>query len=140
MDLTRVAPEDRPAAIARNAADSGWYTVRGAGQELGAPPVAVGASDGFVADPERMLDTIVELTRIANELRGWMVRGAPLAYDPPGYDEVSVNFAKAGRLMADRANTFVSTWAHQIEATRDGMQAQLDVYRGVDQDNAGRFT
>ncbi len=48
--------------------------------------------------------------------------------------------ARNGRTMASRAEAFVRTWADEIEAARDGLQAQLDAYRGTEANTAGRLT
>lgn len=107
---------------------------------LGPPPLAGGA-DGFMIDPERAEACIAEMDRIIGEVRGVSMRmSLTTTFAPLGSDEVSVNFANNAVVMAGRAEAFVRTWADQIEATRDGLQAQLDAYRTVDADNASRLT
>lgn len=106
--------------------------------ELAMVPLAPGTAGGFVVDPERAQWCIDELTRIVEEVRLGHLDRWRLAFDPPGYDQVSVNLARNGALMARRAEAFVAAWASQIEATRDALQRQLDDYRQTEQTNAGR--
>lgn len=110
--------------------------------ELGmAPSPLAGGAGGFTIDPERAEICIAEMTRIVEEVRRaaiWTINN--MTFRPLGSDEVSVNFARNASTMASRAEVFVRTWADQIEVTRDGLQAQLDAYRGTDSDNASRLT
>ncbi|MGQ0575346.1 MAG: PE domain-containing protein [Pseudonocardia sp.] len=59
--------------------------------------------------------------------------------EPPGQDPVSVNLAEQMREMDRRAGQYVQAWAGQVELFRDAVQAQVDSYRRVDADNAGRL-
>lgn len=110
--------------------------------ELGmAPSPLAGGGGGFMIDPERAEACIAEMTRIVGEVRAAsMMMTALTMFAPLGSDEVSKNFANNAVVMAGRAEAFVRTWADQIEATRDGLQAQLDAYRRTDEDNASRLT
>lgn len=134
-------PDATPQEAAQYAAGNAWYAVNYANARLAAPAAAVPSSaGGFLLDEVRMRETIAELTRIADTVRHGMVTRAPFRFDPPGYDPVSVNFATAGQLMASRAELFAATWASQIEAARDGFQAQLDAYLAAESDNVRRLT
>ncbi|GAA2540628.1 PE domain-containing protein [Pseudonocardia hydrocarbonoxydans] len=115
---------------ARGYAAVGWAEAR-----LAAPVVGGGGAGGFVVDPERAEACIVELTRIVNDLRLQAMMQAACAFDAPGYDDVSLNLAVNGRVMAQRAEQFVRAWADQIEATRDALQLQLDGYSTTEDTN-----
>lgn len=119
--------------------DHAYYARNWATAQLAAPDVGPGTGDGFRVDPGRAQECIDELTRIIDEVRRESLWSRNLTFDPPGDDEVSVNFARNGVRMAGRAEAFVRTWADQIQAARDGLQAQLDSYRGADADAAGRL-
>lgn len=120
--------------------DHAYYAKNWATAQLAAPDAVPGTADGFRVDPERAQECIAELTRIVNEVRRASLWSMHLTFDPPGSDEVSVNFARNGVTMAGRAEAFVRVWADQIQAARDGLQAQLDSYRGADADAASRLT
>lgn len=124
---------------AQFATDSAWYAVNYADARLAAPQAIPASAGGFLLDEGRMRETIAELTRIADTVRQARARATGMRFEAPGYDLVSQNFAAAGRLMASRAEAFVSTWAAQIEAARDGFQAQLDAYLATEADNARRL-
>lgn len=133
-------PDATAAETARFDADNAWYAVNYANSQLAAPVVAPTSSGGYLLDPDRMRETIAEMTRIADTVWQWKGRASPLRFGAPAYDPVSVNFAEAGRQMASRAEVFVDTWVRQIEAARDGLQAQLDTYLAVEAGNARRLT
>lgn len=133
-------PDATAEEAAQLAADNAWYAVNYANSRLDAPPVVQSAAGGFLLDEGRMRETISELTRIADTVRQGTSRAAGMRFEAPGYDQVSQNFAAAGRLMASRAEAFVSIWVGQIEAARDGLQAQLDAYLAAEADNVRRLT
>ncbi len=115
--------------------DAAYYAVNWANAQIEAPtPTGVGGG-GFVVDPERAQVCIAELTRIVNEVRAEAGSLNVLAFRAPGADEVSLNLARNGGLMARRAEQFVRVWADQIEVTRDGLQRQLDAYRAAEDAN-----
>ena len=115
---------------ARGYAAVGWAEAR-----LAAPVIGEGGAGGFVVDPERAEACIVELTRIVNDLRIESMSLSTLRFDPPGADAVSRNLADNGHEMYQRAKGYVRAWADQVEATRDGLQRQLDAYRAVESVN-----
>lgn len=133
-------PDASAAESAQYASDNAWYAVNYANARLEAPPVAPSSAGGFLLDEGRMRETIAELTRIADTVRQGASRANAMIFDPPGYDAVSQNFAAAGALMARRAELFVHTWVGQIDAARDGLQAQLDAYLAVEANNVRRLT
>lgn len=132
-------PDASAAESAQYASDNAWYAVNYANARLAAPQAAPSSAGGFLVDEGRMRETIAELTRIADTVRQGTTRTAGMRFEPPGYDAVSVNFAAAGALMASRAELFVNTWTGQIDAARDGLQAQLDAYLAVEADNTRRL-
>lgn len=129
-------PDASAAESAQYASDNAWYAVNYANARLAAPQAAPSSAGGFLVDEGRMRETIAELTRIADTVRQGRARATGMRFEAPGYDLVSQNFAAAGRLMASRAEAFVTTWVAQIEAARDGFQAQLDAYLATEADNA----
>jgi hypothetical protein len=96
---------------------------------------AVEAAGGYVVDPERAQTCIDELTRIVGEVRAILVPGMGY-FTAPGLDEVSVNVAHNGAIMASRARSYLRAWALTIEATRDALRRQLDAYRSVETSNS----
>lgn len=108
----------------------GWAEAR-----LAAPVVGGGGAGGFVVDPERAEACIAELSRIVNDLRLQAMMQTACAFDAPGYDDVSLNLAVNGRVMAQRAEQFVRAWADQIEVTRDALRRQLDGYSTTEDAN-----
>lgn len=99
---------------------------------------SVQAAGGYVVDPERAEECIREMERIANDVRASLYQADRFSFVAPGYDPVSQNVARQGAVMGQRAETFVASWAHQIEATRDALVAQLAAYREVERANAAR--
>ncbi len=93
-----------------------------------------------MVDPDRAQRCIQMIADIEDDVRLAVMMSGSLRFDPPGNDEVSVNLARNGHLMASQAELFVDTWANQIKAAREGMQAQLDAYLNVEADNAARLT
>lgn len=100
---------------------------------------AVGAAGGYLVDPERAQGCIDELNRILENVRITETTAWACQFDPPGYDDVSMNVARNGALMAARARAYITEWANQIEATRDALQRQLDAYRAVEDQSADRL-
>lgn len=119
---------------------TGWAAVNWANAQLAGSGAGSGVPVGYVLDPERAQATINELTRITNEVRGFLTRTTSMWFVPPGNDEVSVNLAHNGAVMAGRAEHFMRSWASQIEAVRDALQAQLDGYRQVEDANRDLLT
>lgn len=115
--------------------DGAHYARNWANAQLDAPSVVPGTADGFMVDPERAQECIAEMTRIVAEVRRASYQTNVMDLDPPGWDEVSVNLVRNAAVMAERARAYATTWADQIEATRDGLQAQLDAYRATESAN-----
>ncbi|MGQ0575348.1 MAG: PE domain-containing protein [Pseudonocardia sp.] len=99
-----------------------------------------GGSGGFLVDPERAEVAIAQLDAALLDIRQAMGRFRHQnVVEPPGQDPVSVNLAEQMREMDRRAGQYVQAWAGQVELFRDAVQAQVDSYRRVDADNAGRL-
>lgn len=105
-----------------------------------AKDVAIQAAGGYVVDPERAQGCIDELSRILREVRQALLAVRQMQFDPPGYDDVSLNVARNGSTMAARAEAYVMAWADSIEATRTALQRQLDAYNASEQSIAGSRT
>lgn len=105
-----------------------------------AKDVAIQAAGGYIVDPERAQGCIDELSRIVREVRQALLAVRQMQFDPPGYDDVSLNVARNGSTMAARAEAYVMAWADSIEATRTALQRQLDAYNASEQSIAGRRT
>lgn len=101
---------------------------------------SVQAAGGYVVDPERAEECIRELTRIANDVRKFLINAWSFSFLAPGHDEVSTNVAAQGAVMGQRAQVYIATWANHIEATRDALAAQLAAYREVERTNAAQRT
>jgi hypothetical protein len=115
-----------------------WLDLAEAEQVLAGPVVGVGRVGGFAVDPERAQACVDELSRIAEDVLFGLRDSRMFGFDPPGYDEVSLNLARNARVMAARAEAFTRAWVSRIEETRDALQRQLSDYRSADQANAGR--
>lgn len=98
----------------------------------------LGVAGGYVVDPERAQGCVDELSRIVEDVKFALRDARQMSFDPPGFDQVSVNVARNGALMAARAEAYVTAWANQIEAARDALQRQLNAYSDVDEVAAGR--
>ncbi|MFC4945463.1 PE domain-containing protein [Pseudonocardia sp. GCM10023141] len=97
---------------------------------------AIRAVGGYVVDPERAQACIREMDRILTEVRKSLISTHMATFDPPGFDEVSLNVTRNAALMASRAAAYIEAWAGQIEATRTALQRQLDAYLMAEQANA----
>lgn len=107
--------------------------------ELARTPPASGPLDGFLVDPERAQAAIAQLDAAIADIRQ-SIGAFKFGYvEPPARDPVSMNLAVQIREMDRRAELYVQTWASQIEAFRDAIQAQVDAYRRADEENAERL-
>ena len=104
-----------------------------------AAPGPTGPGGMFFIDPERAQDCIDKLRTAAIDLME-TARTLYLAYFPaPAEDPVSVNLAVQGRIMADRAHTYIMTWRDQLDRTAQALEEQLAAYRATDEANARRL-
>lgn len=97
-----------------------------------------GAAGGFRVEPERLVDAIAKLDAVLLGLADIRYDAIRASFDPPGYDDVSLNLAQNGAVMAARAGAYVAAWAGQLKATRDALQQELDSYLATDRSNAAR--
>ncbi|MGQ0573823.1 MAG: PE domain-containing protein [Pseudonocardia sp.] len=99
-----------------------------------------GGSGGFLVDPERAQVAIAQLDAALQDIRQALAGFETARFvEPPGQDPVSLNLAEQMREMDRRAGEYVQAWAGQVELFRDAVQAQVDSYRRVDADSAGRL-
>lgn len=95
--------------------------------------------DGFLLDPERAEAAVATMEQVVVDLRRAQILWKPgAAFDPPGADEVSRNLAANARVMADRADTYVTDYARQVEEVVLALRAQVEAYRRVEQANTAR--
>lgn len=100
---------------------------------------AGGGSEGFRVDPERIDDAIRKLDGILYDLRETLNICRRVRFNPPGFDDVSINAANNSALMGQRAAAYISAWMQQIGATRDALGQELADYTATDKANAGRL-
>lgn len=93
-----------------------------------------GMSGGFLVDPDRVDMAIRQLTDVIFRVEDRLVDD--LTFPAPGQDEVSLNLRDNGIELARRAETFVRTWLMQLQEARAALQAELDAYRRVENENA----
>lgn len=96
--------------------------------------------DGFLVDPEKAEAAIARLDEAILDIKQSLSSFRARRVEAPARDAVSVNLAVQIREMDRRAEAFVRTWADQIQAHRDAIQAQIDAYRRVDDEIAERLT
>lgn len=99
---------------------------------------AGGGSGGFRVEPQRLVEAIKRLDVVLNSLDKVRNSAMNTSFDPPGYDDVSINMAQNGAIMSMRAAEYVSAWIGQVVATRDALEQDLDAYIRTDEANSGR--
>jgi hypothetical protein len=124
-----------PGPILENPGDVAGDVLR-----LSAVPGVSGGGGSFFVDPERAQECIDRLRAVVSDLLTLDSFFDSLYCPPPGADPVSVNVALQGRVMANRARSFVETWRLQLERAALGLEQQLADYRGVEDENRSRFT
>jgi hypothetical protein len=102
------------------------------------PGGPTGLADGFLVDTERAEVAIATLTGVIDDLEAAQIHWYQQHFKAPGIDPVSIRLGENMRVMQQRAVAYVQAWTAQVKATRDALQAQVDGYRRVDQDNAAR--
>lgn len=108
--------------------------------ELDRTPASGGMGDGFLVDPERAEAALAQLDRAILDIRQSLNAFSISAVPPPARDEVSMNLARQIAVMDTRAQVYVRAWADQLQEFRDAVQAQVDAYRRVDDENAGQLS
>ncbi len=120
----------------------GLVSEREAGRRILVALAGAGAGEvvpgTLFVDPERAQACVDGLGGVVDDLRLGLKALRWTAFAAPGHDQVSVNMASNGGLMAQRAQAYVEVWARQIDETRAALSHQLEAYRITEQANAGR--
>jgi hypothetical protein len=94
-------------------------------------------------DLELLAHAVGELDEIARGLEREAVNWTPHLIDreirDPGSDPVSVQLGANMRTMAGRAGEWLAEYAAQARAAHAALQAQLESYRAVEAEIAGRM-
>ena len=92
---------------------------------------------------ELLAHAVGELDETAQGLEQEVAKWTPHLIDreirDPGPDPVSIQLGANMRTMAGRAGVWLAEFAAQVRAAHAAMQAQLESYRAVDEEIAGRM-
>lgn len=110
-----------------------------AARRLAEIPATGGIGNGFLVDPERAEQAVRTLTGVIDELEVAILAWRRQEKINAGTDPVSVQLAENVATMGTRAGSWLESWTDQIRLARDALQAQVDDYRRVEQENADRF-
>lgn len=120
----------------------GLVSEREAGRRILVALAGTGAGEvvpgTLFVDPERAQACVDGLGGIVADLHRSLAGLHQMAFTTPGRDQVSVNMAHNGGLMAQRAQAYVEVWTQQLDETRVALSRQLEAYRATEQANAGR--
>lgn len=94
--------------------------------------------DGFRVDPDRLRETVHKMDGVLRNLDAAVRTAETMHFEPPGYDEISINIARNANLMRDNAVTYLKTWRQQVQDTRDALAQSLAAYEAAEAANTAR--